>query len=96
MRNENESRLGDAINDFIDRFHLREKYNQSRLYNHLGEIFGEAIARHTTRIYIKEGKLFLQIDSDPLRHELFNSRDRIVKLVNEFFGEELISEVVLR
>ena len=57
---------------------------------------GKMIAKYTRQISIYDKKLFLQIDSAPLKQELFYSREKIIKMMNEEAGEEVIKEVVIR
>lgn len=57
---------------------------------------GAMIAKHTTDIYIKHKQLFVTLDSAALRNELVLAKSKIVKMLNDAVGTEVINEVVLR
>ncbi|MBP6386056.1 MAG: DUF721 domain-containing protein [Pseudarcicella sp.] len=86
--------VGDAIEDFLASYRLKTKYNETYVSAAWEKIMGKAIASRTTKIYVFEKKLFLQIDSAPLRNELMIGKSKIVKLVNEDIGTTTILDVV--
>jgi hypothetical protein len=45
-------------------------------------------------VYIKDGTLFLQIESAPLRNELFRAKSKIIELINREMGSALVQDVV--
>lgn len=96
MNDPNQSSLKDAIESFLNDYGLKDRYLQNMIMSNWEEIMGKMVAKHTTDIYIKGHKLFLYIDSSPLKHELTQGKDLIVKRVNEKAGEVLISEVVIK
>ena len=55
---------------------------------------GPTVANRTTKIYFRDKKLFVYLNSAPLREELFNGRDKIIKLLNEEAGTEIIEEII--
>ena len=92
----NEQPLKDAIGDFLKVSHLSGKLAERRVIDGWEKVMGKMIAKHTKQISISNGKLYLQLDSAPLKQELFYSREKILKMMNEEAGEEVIQEVVFR
>ena len=92
----NEQSLKSAIGQFLKVSKLSGKLAEQKVIDGWEKIMGAMIARHTKQISIHDKKLFLQLDSAPLKQELFYSREKIIKMMNEEAGEEVIREVVFR
>ena len=92
----NEQSLKNAIGTFLKSTRLAGKLAEQKIIDGWEARMGKMIAKHTKEISIHEKKLFLHIDSAPLRQELFYSREKIVKMLNEEAGEEVIREIVLK
>ena len=95
-RKSNEQSIKDVISDFLQSNHMKGKLTEINIINNWEKIVGILIAKNTTKIYFHKNKLFLHIESAPLRNELNYSRSKIVALVNKEAGTELIDEVVVR
>lgn len=92
----NEQNIKDAINEFLKVSRLSGKLAEQKVIDGWEKLMGKMIANHTTQISIINKKLFLQLDSAPLKQELFYSREKIIKMLNEEAGEEAIQEIVFR
>lgn len=92
----NEQKLSDAIGDFLKVSSLGTKLSEHKLVAAWEKVMGKIIAKHTREIRIYKKKLYLQIDSAPLKQELFYSRDKLLKRLNEEAGTEVIEEIVIR
>ena len=57
---------------------------------------GTYITNHTTRIFYKQGKLFVYLESSALKKELFMARTKIIANLNERLEEDLIQELIIR
>ena len=57
---------------------------------------GQTISKYTDSIKIIGNKLFITTSVAPLKNELLYQRDVIVERVNESFGEQIISEVIIQ
>jgi hypothetical protein len=95
-RTTNEQSIKDVISELFDSNHMGGKLKEINLVNNWEKIVGKLIAKNTQKIYIHQGKLFLHIESAPLRTELTYSKSKIIDLVNKEAGEELIDDVVIR
>jgi len=86
--------LKDAIDQMLEKYRLRNRFDQSYVVAHWDKIMGSAIATRTKSVYIKDRTLFLQIESAPLRNELFRAKAKIIELINREMGSDLLEEVV--
>lgn len=96
MKEHNQKSIKDAISDAFSTMNIRQKIAETRLISTWENVMGKTIAKHTRKIFISKGVLFIYLDNPALKNELTYSRERIIELVNEAAGEELIKEVVLK
>lgn len=95
MSKQNLSSLGDAIQAFLKQNRLDKKIDTSSLMVNWKQIAGEMIAKHTTRLFIKDHTLFLQVDSSALKNELHFLKSTLIKNINQHLGKELVKELIL-
>lgn len=87
--------LGDAIQDLLKVYKLQSKFDETRLINSWEKLMGKTIAARTSKIYIKDQKLFIKISSAPLKKELSISKEKILTIFNNEIGEGIINEIIL-
>ena len=95
MRKKNDITIGQALEMMIDDLKLRSKLNESRIRDGWVEIMGKPIAKYTSSVSLREGKLYIKIDSAALKQELNYSRGKIIELFNKELGSEVVKEVVI-
>ncbi len=96
MNKHNEVTLKEAINKLIDTYKLRGKMNEAKLINSWEKIFGKTIAKYTSNLYIKDKKLFVKVESAPLKQEFVYHKQKMIKSINEYIGDEMISDIIIR
>ncbi|MDI9866667.1 DUF721 domain-containing protein [Flectobacillus sp. DC10W] len=88
------SSLKEAIEDMLEFYKLRTKFDETYVAAHWEQIMGAPIAARTTKVYITEAKLYIQLDSASLRNELLMAKNKILQLINQAIGAELVNEVI--
>jgi hypothetical protein len=96
IRKSNEQTLKEVISDLFETNRMNGKLKEISIINNWEKLVGALIAKNTTKIYFHQGKLFLHIESPPLRTELAYSKSKLIEVVNREAGEELIDDVVVR
>ncbi len=86
--------LKEAIDRMVNSYRLRQQYDETYVSVNWEKIVGPAIANRTTRVYIKNKVLFLQIDSAPLRNELVRAKEKLISFVNQEMNSRLIEDIV--
>jgi predicted nucleic acid-binding Zn ribbon protein len=86
--------LKDAIDQMLEKYRLRSRFDQSYVAAHWDKIMGAAIASRTKKVFVKDRTLFLQIESAPLRNELVRAKSKIIELINREMKSNLVDEVV--
>ena len=92
----NEQSLKSAIGEFLKVTRLSGKLAEQKIIDGWEKQMGAMIAKHTKHISISNKRLYLQLDSAPLKQELFYSREKLIKMLNEEAGEKVIEEIVFR
>ncbi|UJP66272.1 DUF721 domain-containing protein [Mongoliitalea daihaiensis] len=87
--------MSDAFEDLLRVYKLKDRYDEKALIQAWPEIMGKTVASRTTSVFIKEKKLFASISSGPVKQELRMNQSKLVQLIHERFGKELIDEVVI-
>lgn len=95
MNNQNEKTLKEALHAMVEQYRLKGKLNQTRIRSHWEQLMGPSIARYTREIKMGRKKLYIYLDSAPLKQELSMGKEKIRKMLNEALGEEFIEEVVI-
>ena len=95
MSKQNLQSIGSAINQFLKENRLEKKIDLSSLHTNWASIAGEMVANHTTRLFLKENTLFLEVDSSALKNELHFLKDQLIKNINHFLKKELVTQLVL-
>lgn len=87
--------LSDAIQNWLKSNHLEEKFSLTEIREAWPEMVGMVIARHTKYVRIENKILKIQVDNAPLRQQLNLSKGRLIKLVNEKAGRQLVVECLI-
>jgi predicted nucleic acid-binding Zn ribbon protein len=86
--------LGQAIEALLEQYKLKAKFEETSIEAQWQKLMGDVIASRTKRVYVSEGKLFLEIESPALRQELVLARNKIIEMINRELKREVVSEVV--
>ena len=89
-------RLGAVMHSVIDDLGLRAKLDATRIIETWATMAGPQINGVTESVWFKGGKLYVRIRSSAWRHELHLRRRAWCERLNDYLGEELVSEVVFR
>lgn len=92
----NQQSIKEVLTELLKTYRLQGGLNEVKLINSWERIMGKMIANHTKEIYINKAKLFVKLDSAALREELHFAKSRIIKMLNEEVGENVIEEIVFQ
>lgn len=96
MKRHNDQKINEVLGDMINKYRLKPKLNQTIIRDAWAEMMGPQIDRYTKKISVRNNKIFVTIDSSPLRQELSYGRDKILKNLNEVLGEEFLTDIIIR
>ncbi len=96
MRRSKTISLAEALTDYIKEMNLGDKLSEVSVLNSWEDTVGKAISSRTTKIYIKDHKLYVHLSSSVVRNELLMLREALREKLNKKAGSEVIKEIVLR
>jgi predicted nucleic acid-binding Zn ribbon protein len=95
MKRTNDQTLGEALDRLVDAYGLREKLDEQAIASLWDEIAGGMVAKHTVGLKLRRGKLYIKVDSAPLRQELTFLRESLRKTLNTRLGREVVETIHL-
>ena len=96
MKNTNEQSLKQVLKDMVETYRLKARLNQTKIQKLWEKLMGKSIAGYTRDIKVRRNKLYLTIDSGPLKQELSFGKEKITKLLNDELGEDYIDDVIIQ
>lgn len=88
--------ISDVLKDFIQKNNLETGLDKVDVKTAWSKVLGPAISNYTTNILLERDTLFVQLSSSVLREELSYGKEKIIRLLNEELGKNLITKLVLR
>ncbi len=96
MRRNDAKPIGEMIRRVMREQGLESPLNEYRLIQSWSDVLGRTIASYTTRLYIKNQVLYVQLTSPALRQELMMGRDLLVRKLNETVGAQVITNIIFQ
>lgn len=85
--------MRDVLLAFLREEGLETPLLQYRITQAWPEVMGETISRYTRQVFVRDGKLQVQLTSPSLRQNLLMEHKRIAQKLNEHVGSFVISDV---
>lgn len=92
----NEMSLGEALKGFVQENRLQVGLDKVQVRDVWAMQMGPAITKYTTAIKLDRDILYVQLSSSVLREELSYGKEKIIKMLNEELGRELVKKLILR
>lgn len=92
-RTSNVQSFQEAFSEMLKTYKIKQKFEESNIVNKWEEIMGKTIASRTSKIFIKDKKLFIEITSAPLKQQLLLSKSKILEILNRDHKEPIVIEV---
>ncbi len=95
-RKEEHRSLKQALAEFIESNKLQKGIDQIRVGEVWKDAMGPGVSKYTTAVQLKGDTLYVALSSSVLREELSLGRSKIIALLNEALGKDLIHKLILR
>ena len=89
-------KIKSILNNIIDKSSLKVGLNNVKIQSIWKKMMGSNINSYTSDISLKKRTLYVKLSSSVLREELSYGKEKIIKILNEEFGEVIIDKIVLR
>lgn len=95
-RKNNNLNMGEALQEFIKVNKLEKGIDKVDAKKAWEKLMGNGVNNYTTAVELRSSTLFVSLSSSVLREELSHGNSKIIKMLNEELGKELITKLVLR
>ncbi len=96
IKRENDYTLKEVIEQLLKAYQWDNRLDEVRLKDSWEKVVGGIIGKHTTGMVIRNRILYVTLDAPALRNDLMMSRSKIVKMLNDEAGKEVIKDIVFR
>ncbi|BAU52055.1 DUF721 domain-containing protein [Mucilaginibacter gotjawali] len=94
MRKANDKSLKEAIEQMMQVYKIKRKFDETGIIAHWPELVGKPVANRTKELFIHDKKLFLRLESSVVKNELMNMRTQIIQKINEEANSILVEEII--
>ncbi|WP_370478043.1 DUF721 domain-containing protein [Tamlana flava] len=95
-RNNEHISISDALKEFIEANKLEKGLNKVNVADAWAKLMGNGVNNYTTSVNLERETLYVQLSSSVLREELSYGKQKIIDILNEELGKEIIKKLVLR
>ena len=97
MKRNEPKHLNAAIEQFVKAYRMQNRLDEVDTVNAWNACVGQMVQRQTRSIRLQaEGKLWVKLNSGPLKEELMMSKGQIVDRLNDHLGRRIIAEVIIQ
>jgi predicted nucleic acid-binding Zn ribbon protein len=87
------STVGEAMQELLNVYRLRPRFQEARLTASWESIMGKSIAKRTDKVFINDRVLYIKLNSAPLRNELSMCKSKLMGKFIEEFGEVIVDDI---
>ena len=95
-RNNEHISIADALKEFVETNKLETGLNKVNVADAWANLMGNGVNNYTTAVNLERDTLYIQLSSSVLREELSYGKEKIITMLNEELGKEIIKKIVLR
>lgn len=88
--------MEEALQEFIKANKLEKGMDRVNVKEAWVSLMGNGVNNYTTAVELRNQTLFVSLSSSVLREELSHGKSRIIVMLNEELGKELVKKLVLR
>ncbi len=95
-RNNEHINIKEALKEFVEINKLEKGLDKVNVADAWATLMGNGITKYTTAVKLERDTLFVQLTSSVLREELSYGKQKIIDLINEELGKEIVKKLILR
>ncbi len=88
--------IGDAIKLLMEKSGWKPKVTELRMREEWEEITGKTISKYTRNIGLNGQVLTIYSDVAALKQELYFGKEQLVARINEYFGEQVVKDIIIK
>ena len=94
MRKSNDKTLKEAIEQMLQVYKIKRRFDETGVIAAWPELVGKAVANRTREMFISDKKLFIRIESSVIKNELMLMRARIIEKINDRANAVVVEEII--
>ena len=91
-----EQSIQDVLKNFISHNKLQGGIDKIEVKEVWFRLMGNGVANYTEEVELRKETLYVKLTSAVLREELMFGREKIIKMINQEIGKEVVITLVLR
>ncbi len=95
-RQNEHSSLKDVLKEFVAENRLQKGLDKIEVRDAWKQLMGSGVNTYTKDVILKNETLYVSLSSSVLREELSYGKQKIITMLNEALGKDLIKELILR
>lgn len=95
-RNNEHLSISDALKEFVETNRLEKGLDKVNVADAWAKLMGNGVNNYTTSVSLERETLYIQLNSSVLREELSYGKQKIIDMLNEELGKEIIKKLILR
>ena len=95
-RNNEHISIADALKEFVETNKLETGLNKVNAADAWAKLMGNGVNHYTTSVQLERNTLYVQLSSSVLREELSYGKEKIIAMLNEELGKDIIKKLILR
>lgn len=88
--------IGEALNLLLEKNSWKPKVTEARMREEWEQIVGKTISKYTRNFYLTGKTLIFYTDVAPLKQELLLGKEQLITRINDYFGEKVVEELVIK
>lgn len=95
-RNNDSFLISDVLKEFIQKNKLEKGLDAVDVKQAWVNLMGNGVNNYTKEVLLKNNVLYVWLTSSVLREELLFGKQKIIRMINEDIGKEVIKDLVFR
>ena len=88
--------ISTILQEFVEANHLQSGLDKVNVQDAWVQMMGNGVNNYTTSVQLENDTLYVQLSSSVLREELSYGKEKIIAMLNESIGKEIIKKLILR
>ncbi len=95
-RHNDQQKIDDLLKSFVKENKLEKGLDKVTVEAAWRDLMGNGVNNYTNSIKLHQDTLYVELSSSVLREELSYGKEKILSMLNEALGKDLISKLILR
>jgi len=95
-RHNDQQKIDDLLKSFVKENKLEKGLDKVNVEAAWRNLMGNGVNNYTNSVKLHQDTLYVELSSSVLREELSYGKDKIINMLNESLGKNLITKLILR